>query len=232
MIRLEVKNLTKIFTIHQLNKVVKVLNGISFSINCGEMVAVVGPSGIGKSTLLKCIVGIYKATSGKISLYFQDQVVELTDLDEFTFIELRKREIGFVPQRLRAIPRTSAFELIYRSALESQKYSSEEGKTIAEELLVRLGLPRNLWELPFYLLSGGQQQRLALASALAKRPSLLVLDEPTSSLDPSSAELVRDLLYEKKKEGTAILGVFHPHQPAFELVDRVIKLGGDLGACS
>lgn len=221
---LEVIDLSKEFFIYQLNKLVKVLRGISFELSKGELIAVMGPSGSGKSTLLKCLAGIYKPTSGHILFFLNQKTLDLVKVDDYLLIKLRKSEIGYMPQKLRTNPRTSPMELVFRSAFESQKFSIDESKFIAEDLLSKVGIPRELWDMPSHLLSEGQQQRVALAIALAKRPRLLLLDEPTASLDSFSAQLVCDILKSEKERGTAILGVFHSHQPSFDLVDRVIEL--------
>lgn len=221
---LEIQGLTKEFWLHEQKKRIKSCTDISFTLEKGSFIGIVGTSGAGKSTVLRCIYRTYLATAGKViyhSLAYGP--LDLVTAEERQIIHLRKAEIGYVSQFLSVLPRTTARQHVVDAALEAG-FSQEEADTRAEEMLRYFRLGEDLWELYPATFSGGEKLRLNLAHAMVKAPRLLLLDEPTASLDPDTKLLVRDLLIKLKKEGTSMLGIFHDLAFMEGLCDEVYNL--------
>ena len=183
-----------------------------------------GTSGAGKSTVLRCIYRTYLLTSGEViynSLCYGD--IDLAKADDRQIIYLRKAEIGYVSQFLSILPRTTAKQHVIDAALEAG-FSQEEAERRAVEMLEYFRLRPDLWELYPATFSGGEKLRLNLAHAMVKAPRLLLLDEPTASLDPDTKLLVRDLLLKLKNEGASMLGIFHDLEFMDGLCDKVYNL--------
>jgi alpha-D-ribose 1-methylphosphonate 5-triphosphate synthase subunit PhnL len=218
---LRIENLSKAFNMHVGGeKTIPCLGAVTLGIEPGQMLAVIGPSGAGKSSLLKCVYGTYIATGGNI--HYTDGVGVTHDLaraDLQTMRRLRAEEIGYVSQFFRVIPRVSALDVL-AEPLVSRGASTPEARSRAEELLRAAGIPENLWQCYPSTFSGGEKQRLNIARGLITRPRLLLLDEPTASLDPQSKlraiEMIRDL----KSRGSAMLGVFHDYGAMRAVADR------------
>lgn len=221
---LTIKNLSKNFFLHEQGKEIKSCSNITFTLDKGGFIGIVGTSGAGKSTVLRCIYRTYIATEGEViynSLGYGN--IDLTKADERQIIYLRKAEIGYVSQFLSILPRTTARQHVVDAALEAG-FSDDEAEKRAEEMLEYFRLRPDLWELYPATFSGGEKLRLNLAHAMVKAPRLLLLDEPTASLDPDTKLLVRDLLLKMKKEGTSMLGIFHDLAFMDGLCDRVYNL--------
>jgi len=211
---LQLKKVTKQFTLHhQHGTELKVLNNVDMSVAAGECVVLDGPSGMGKSTLLKLIYANYRATSGEIEVLQEDgSVLELTKADPRELIRMRQHSVGYVSQFLRVIPRVSALDVVAEPLLEdaSQDVSAiEQARELARRLLTRLRIPERLWELPPATFSGGEQQRINIARNIIKPRPILLLDEPTASLDDANSQTVVALIREAISRGTAIVGIFH-----------------------
>jgi alpha-D-ribose 1-methylphosphonate 5-triphosphate synthase subunit PhnL len=206
---LEIKNISKSFTLHNINKHIKACNNISLSIRKGEFIGITGKSGSGKSTILKSIYRTYLPEKGNI-LYDSEKFgeVNLSKADERKIVYLRKYEIGYVSQFLNVLPRTTAIELIENSLLE-MGYEKYYTKDEACKMLSHFELDKELWDSYPVNFSGGEKLRLNVASAMIKKPRLLLLDEPTASLDLESKKKVRELIEKLKKQGTTMLGIFH-----------------------
>ncbi|HCX04198.1 MAG TPA: phosphonate C-P lyase system protein PhnL [Clostridiales bacterium] len=206
---LEIKNISKSFTLHNINKHIKACNDISLSIRKGEFIGITGKSGSGKSTILKSIYRTYLPEKGNI-LYDSEKFgeVNLSKADERKIVYLRKYEIGYVSQFLNVLPRTTAIELIENSLLE-MGYEKDYSKDEACKMLSHFELDKELWDSYPVNFSGGEKLRLNVASAMIKKPRLLLLDEPTASLDLESKKKVRELIEKLKKQGTTMLGIFH-----------------------
>jgi alpha-D-ribose 1-methylphosphonate 5-triphosphate synthase subunit PhnL len=206
---LEVRDLSKAFTIHQFNKVISGCRNVSFSVDPQHFVGITGRSGSGKSTILKLIYRTYLPQEGSI-LYTSaaGDTVDLTTLDERSVLELRKSEIGYVSQFLQVVPRTTARQIVEHAVLER---GAEPGVAEAEaqEMLAHFELDRSLWDNYPNTFSGGEKLRLNLAQAMVRRPRLLLLDEPTASLDAHAKAKVREIIERLKSEGTTMLGIFH-----------------------
>lgn len=221
---LEIAQLTKNFYLHEQQKEIKSCSNISFTLEKGSFIGIVGTSGAGKSTVLRCIYRTYLASSGSVwydSLAYGR--LDLVQASERQIINLRKAEIGYVSQFLNILPRTTAFQHVVNAALEAG-FSQTEAEQKAVQMLEYFKLRRDLWELYPATFSGGEKLRLNLAHAMVKSPRLLLLDEPTASLDPNTKILVRDLLMKLKQEGTSMLGIFHDLEFMEGLCDRVYNL--------
>ncbi|MBZ4653823.1 MAG: phnL [Peptococcaceae bacterium] len=222
---LKVENLSKEFTMHiRGGKKIVTLSDISFQVRKGEFLGITGPSGIGKSSLLKCIYRTYLPSGGNIwYLSGEGEMVNLATVDDHKILELRRSEIGYVAQFLHVIPRVSALEVV-SSALITQGVEPKAREERAKELFRRLGIPASLWEMYPSSFSGGEKQRLNIIRGLISKPRLLLLDEPTASLDPVSKREVISLIQELKKEGTTMIGVFHDYETLMKLADTQLDI--------
>lgn len=206
---LEAIGLTKSFTIHQLDRHITGCTNVSMRIDPGEFVGITGRSGSGKSTVLKLIYRTYLPQQGTIR-YDSERFgpVELSSANERTILYLRRHEIGYVSQFLHAIPRTTAREIVETAVLETgEKQDAARAET--ERILTHFELDRELWDSYPNTFSGGEKLRLNIARAMVKHPRLLLLDEPTASLDGHTKGRVRELIEQLKNEGTTMLGIFH-----------------------
>jgi putative ABC transport system ATP-binding protein len=196
---------------------VDILKGIDLEIPSGQFVAIMGPSGSGKSTLLGLLAGLDSPTSGQVLLDGED----ITKLSEDQMAVLRGRKIGFVYQSYHLIPTLTAEENVL---LPMELAGEEPGEAArARYLLGRVGLEDRRGHYPVEL-SGGEQQRVALARAFARRPSILLADEPTGNLDSASGQMVLDLLLELNREQGATL-VMVTHEPSVaRCADRRVLL--------
>ncbi|ALC83850.1 MULTISPECIES: phosphonate C-P lyase system protein PhnL [Bacillus] len=207
---LKIDDLKKTFTMHQSdNKHIVGCNRISFILNEGEFIGITGRSGAGKSTVLKSIYRTYIPTGGSI-VYRSEQFgsIDLVQATEREIIAIRKKEIGYVSQFLNVMPRVTALELVTATLIEIGERSNDAVEQ-AKHILAHFKLPSSLWDSYPRTFSGGEKLRLNLAQAMVKRPKLLLLDEPTASLDEASKIAVKDMIIQLKEEGTSMIGIFH-----------------------
>jgi len=217
---LEVRNLNKRFVIHHFDKEITGCHSVSLTIEPGHFVGITGRSGSGKSTILKLIFRTYLPQDGVIWYDSRDRGrIDLAIADERTVLELRRSEIGYVSQFLSVIPRTTAREIVEHAALETGR-DEYQARTQAAELLAHFELDEHLWDNYPNTFSGGEKLRLNIARAMVKHPRLLLLDEPTASLDAHSKGRVRELIERLKREGTTMLGIFHDLEFMGGLCDR------------
>ena len=206
---IRIENLTKDFELHNIGKRIKGCSRINLSLYKGEFVGITGRSGSGKSTILKCIYRTYIPQHGSV-WYHSDAygLIDLTMASERQIINLRKREIGYVSQFLNIMPRTTAREIVEQALLEMD-WDLNHAKGQAQKILEHFELDQELWDIYPKSFSGGEKLRLNIARAMVKKPRLLLLDEPTASLDNESKLRVKVLLEMLKTEGTSIIGIFH-----------------------
>jgi len=221
-IRLE--GVVKSFTMHLRGGAeLPVVQGVAFAVAPGECVALGGPSGAGKSSILKIIYGNYRADAGAVWLRDGGEWVDVARADPRRVLALRRRTLGYVSQFLRAIPRVPARELVAAAARDAG-LEADAALARAESLLDRLNVPERLWGLPPATFSGGEQQRVNLARGLAAEHPLLLLDEPTASLDAESRDRAIALIRERRDAGAAILGIFHDALVREALADRIVDV--------
>ncbi len=221
---LSIQNLGKDFYLHNAGKQIHSCQNISLDLQEGEFVGIVGLSGAGKSTILKCINRTYLATRGHI--YYNSKAfgrIDLTEASEREILYLRKNEIGYVSQFLRVMPRTTAKEHVMNALTESG-VAEQEAKERAEEMLAYFRLPSNLWDIYPNTFSGGECLRLNLAGTMVKEPRFMLLDEPTASLDNKTKILVKDMLIRLKERGASIIGIFHDLEFMEGLCDKVFNI--------
>jgi len=196
------------------------LLGVSLSVAPGEIIGLIGPSGAGKSTLLRSLYGNYRADSGSIRVRQDDAWTELVGAEPRTVLDVRHRTMGFVSQFLRVIPRVSAVDVV-AEPLRRRGTGPLEARQRAEFLLAMLGIPARLWALPPATFSGGEQQRVNIARSLIVDYPILLLDEPTASLDAANRDGVVELICQRRDAGAAIVGIFHDTEVRDAVATRV-----------
>ena len=239
---LSLRGVSKEFVLHARGGVaIPVLRNVDLDVFPGECLVLEGSSGSGKSTLLKLIHGNYRATRGSIRFdhavarrsgaieddYTNLGCVDLCASSEREIIELRRSGIGYVSQFLRAIPRVSTLEIVADPLVcdaDNQEAAEYRARVQAQALLNRMRLEPTLWKLPPATFSGGEQQRVNLARGLIKKRPLLLLDEPTASLDDENRAVVVTLIRELRERGTAIIGIFHDSRVSEAVATRRIAM--------
>ena len=206
---LRIANLAKTFLLHnQGAKKLPVFQNISFQVKAGECLVLTGASGTGKSTLLRAIYANYLVQSGTINIRHENKWVDLASASPHKVLDIRKKTLGYVSQFLRVIPRISAIDLVCEPLLVQGKLI-KPAKAQAKKLLNKLSIPESLWDLPPATFSGGEQQRVNIARTLIQDYPILLLDEPTASLDEKNRDAVIELINEARNQGTAVVGIFH-----------------------
>ena len=200
-----------------------ILKDVAFEVRAGECVVLEGRSGTGKSSLLKMVYGNYSADSGSILVRDGSEWVDVASAAPRRILKLRKATIGYVSQFLRTIPRVGALDIV-AAAARSYGLAAEEAKTRAGGLLASLNIPGKLWHLPPATFSGGEQQRINIARGFVAAHPILLLDEPTASLDSANRAAVVELIHARKRAGGALLGIFHDDDVRSEVADRVIDV--------
>ncbi len=214
----------KSFTMHlQGGKELPVVSGVSLKVNRGECVVLGGPSGAGKSSLLKMIYGNYRCDAGTILLRDGDGLTDVATALPRRILALRKQTMGYVSQFLRVIPRISALAVVAAAARDFG-IAADESESRSVKLFRQLNIPEPLWSLPPATFSGGEQQRVNIARGFVADHPLLLLDEPTASLDARNREAVIALIETKKQSGTAILGIFHDEDVRDIVADRIVDV--------
>ncbi|ONG57264.1 phosphonate C-P lyase system protein PhnL [Pseudoroseomonas deserti] len=202
---------------------IPVLRDVELEVARGEAVALAGPSGAGKSTLMRCLYGNYGAGQGQIFLQHDGAEIELTAADPRTVRKIRRDSLGYVSQFLRVIPRVPALDIV-AEPLVARGVPLDEARARARDLLSRLNLPERLHGLPPATFSGGEQQRVNLARGFAPFYPVLLLDEPTASLDAANRDVVVQLIAEAKQAGAAIIGIFHDVEVRDRIADRLFEV--------
>jgi alpha-D-ribose 1-methylphosphonate 5-triphosphate synthase subunit PhnL len=234
---LRVHGLHKRFTLHLRGGLqLPVLHGVSLSVAAGECVALVGASGQGKSTLVKCLYGSYGVDHGSIVFDAAAGPVDIAQVSAQEMLTLRRRDIAYVSQFLRAVPRVPALDVVAERALQADDEADHDDAAHAKRLaaardevralFARLNLPSALWELPPATFSGGEQQRVNIARGFVLPARLLLLDEPTASLDAANRRVVVELIREAKARGSAIVGIFHDEEVRDAVASRCVAIEG------
>ncbi len=220
---LTVQDFSKHFHIHHLDREIPVFDGLSFTLNAGQFLLVSGPNGTGKSSLLRCLFRSYVPTRGSALYESSYGVIDLARAADVDIAQLRREEIGFVTQFLRPRPRVSALDLVAEPLLDGGA-DPTEAEAEAAVLLHTFGLKEALWAAYPSTFSGGEQQKVNLARALIRPRRLLLLDEPTASLDAATRESLAARLADLKTAGVAMIGVFHHPEDVLHLIDEEIRL--------
>lgn len=222
MIRIEA--LAKTFTLHLRGGVaLRVLEGFSLDVAAGECVVLRAPSGTGKSTILRCVAGNYRIEGGRVVIRHDQGLVDIGTASPRELIAVRRHTIGHVSQFLRVIPRVSALDIVTEPLVE-RGLPVDAARARAGALLARLGIAERMWNLPPATFSGGEQQRINIARVLVADYPVLLLDEPTASLDDANRRIVLDLIVEARRAGAAILAVLHDAEDREAIATRIVDV--------
>jgi len=217
---IEIADVGKRFVLHnQGGAVLPVMEGASLTVAPGECVALVGASGAGKSTLMRMIWGNYRCDEGSIRV----AGVELCNAEPRAVIALRRQSLGYVSQFLRVIPRVPTVQIVAEPLL-AQGVGEDVALARAQAMLARLNIPQRLWALSPTTFSGGEQQRVNIARGFIHAWPVMLLDEPTASLDAANRAVVLALIAEAKARGAAILGIFHDAEARAAVCDREVDV--------
>lgn len=220
---LEVEDLAKHFDIHHLDQRVFAFSGVSFRLFPGQFLLLRGNNGVGKSTLLRTLYRSYVPKGGRIWFDAAEGRIDLARAADIDVAALRRRDIGFVTQFLVARPRVAADELV-AEPLRLAGWARTEALDEAHRWLGEFGVKRELWRAYPSTFSGGEQQKVNLARALVLPQRLLLLDEPTASLDAGARQALIRRLGALKAQGVAMLGVFHHPEDVAGLIDAELTL--------
>jgi alpha-D-ribose 1-methylphosphonate 5-triphosphate synthase subunit PhnL len=218
------ESISKSFTLHaREGLILEALRSASLEVHSGECVVVRGPSGAGKSTLLRLLYGNYKMESGGAWVRHQEGTVDLASASSHEVLALRRLTIGYVSQFLRVIPRLATLQVVAEPARKAG-LPADEADERARRMLARLGIPERLWSLPPATFSGGEKQRVNLARVFCYDYPVLLLDEPTASLDEANSSTVLELIAEARQRGAAVLAVFHDQAIAARAATRTVHI--------
>ena len=221
---IEISNAEKTFTMHLQGGVqLRVVRGVSFEVEAGECVVLSGPSGAGKSSILKMIFGNYRCDAGRIGIRHQGAQLDLAKAEPRDILSVRRATIGYVSQFLRAVPRVSSIDVVAEPLIVNG-IARPEARERAGQLLHRLNIPERLWPLPPSTFSGGEQQRVNIARGFISDLPILLLDEPTASLDAANRAVVVELIDEKKRAGIAMVAIVHDDEIRHLIADRIIDV--------
>lgn len=221
---IDVADATKTFTMHLQGGIeLPVVRGVTFQVNPGECVVLSGPSGAGKSSILKMIFGNYRCDSGRIGIRHRGTVIDLATAEPREVLNVRRATIGYVSQFLRAVPRVATIDVVAEPLIVNGM-SRADAQARAGELLRRLNIPERLWQLPPATFSGGEQQRVNIARGFISELPILLLDEPTASLDAANRAVVVELVAEKKRQGVAMVAIVHDDEIRHLIADRIVDV--------
>ncbi|MEW8294129.1 MAG: phosphonate C-P lyase system protein PhnL [Candidatus Thiodiazotropha sp.] len=221
---LRVEGYCKQFVLHEQRKVIPSSHDVDLEVFSGSLTALVGPTGAGKSSLLKGIYRTYLPSAGRLIYTTADgRKIDLARADEHRILQLRRNEIAFVTQFLRFLPRQATEDVVAQPLVQRGR-PLEEARALARDMLAAMNMPRRLWGISPATFSGGEKQRVNLARGLVAKPRLLLLDEPTASLDLKTSDLVVGLIEKLKQEGVAMLAIFHQPELVKRVADRVVEL--------
>lgn len=208
-VMLKAEGLAKSFVLHNQGGVrIDVFAGLGLAVRRGECLILAGPSGAGKSSLLRSLYANYKPQAGSVLVRHDGGVVDLCTAEPYEILEVRRRTLGYVSQFLRVIPRVPSIDLV-TAPLTDRGVDPAVARDRAGALLARLRIPEALWRLPPATFSGGEQQRVNIAMTFVQDYPILLLDEPTASLDIDNRRTVTELIAEARGRGAAVVGIFH-----------------------
>jgi alpha-D-ribose 1-methylphosphonate 5-triphosphate synthase subunit PhnL len=221
---LRIEGLAKGFTLHNQGGLrLPVLAGVQFAVDAGECVVITGASGCGKSSLLRTVYANYAASGGRVLVRHDGAWVDMAAAPPRMVMAVRRATLGYVSQFLRVIPRVPALDVV-AEPLIADGVPAGEARDRAAAMLARLNLPQRLWSLPPATFSGGEQQRVNIARGFVRAYPVLLLDEPTASLDAENRAAVVRLIDEARERGAAILGIFHDAEVRAQLATRSVNL--------
>lgn len=221
---LRAEGLSKHFLLHTQNSVsLPVFTQVDFTVKKGEAVILHGASGVGKSTLLRILYGNYRPSAGHVHVLHGSQFVDIVTATPRRVLEVRRRTLSFVSQFLRVIPRVSTIDIV-RDPMLARGIDPSEATRRAGDMLARLNLPERLWTLAPSTFSGGEQQRVNIARSFVDPTAIMLLDEPTASLDAANRDVVVHLIDEARNNGAAIIGIFHDEAVRDRIATRRLDL--------
>jgi alpha-D-ribose 1-methylphosphonate 5-triphosphate synthase subunit PhnL len=221
---IEISDARKSFVMHLQGGIeLPVVRGVSFQVVSGECVVLSGPSGAGKSSILKMIFGNYRCDGGRIGIRHQGELIDLAKAEPRQVLGVRRCTIGYVSQFLRAVPRVATVDVV-AEPLIANGMARAEARDRSGQLLRRLNIPERLWALPPSTFSGGEQQRVNIARGFISDLPILLLDEPTASLDAANRAVVVELVEQKKTQGVAMVAIVHDDEIRREIADRIVDV--------
>ena len=221
---IDISTAEKTFTMHLQGGVeLPVVRGVSFHVAPAECVVLSGPSGAGKSSILKMIFGNYRCDGGRIGIRHLGAVIDLATAEPRQVLSVRRATIGYVSQFLRAVPRVATQDVV-AEPLIANGMARPEAREKAGALLRRLNIPERLWALPPSTFSGGEQQRVNIARGFISDLPILLLDEPTASLDAANCAVVVELIDQKKRQGVAMVAIVHDDEIRRLIADRIVDV--------
>ena len=221
---IDITNAKKTFTMHLQGGIeLPVVHGVSFHVEPGECVVLSGPSGAGKSSILKMIFGNYRCDGGRIGFRHLGSVFDVATAEPRQVLSVRRSTIGYVSQFLRAVPRVATIDVVAEPLIVNGT-ARAEAREKAGALLRRLNIPERLWTLPPSTFSGGEQQRVNIARGFISDLPILLLDEPTASLDAANRAVVVELVGQKKREGVALVAIVHDDEIRHLIADRIVDV--------
>jgi alpha-D-ribose 1-methylphosphonate 5-triphosphate synthase subunit PhnL len=223
-VMLQTRSLAKSFTLHLRGGLqIPVLSGVDLAVDAGECVVLSGPSGAGKSTLMRSLYGNYRAESGTIMIRHRGEMVDIASADPRAILAVRHETLGYVSQFLRVVPRVSALDVV-AEVLLARGIDPDTARERARSLLLRLNIPSRLHAIPPATFSGGEQQRVNLARGFIAGHPILLLDEPTASLDSENRSIVIGMVQDAKHRGTAIVAICHDSDVRDVIADRLFTM--------
>jgi alpha-D-ribose 1-methylphosphonate 5-triphosphate synthase subunit PhnL len=220
---IEISNAEKTFTMHFQGGVqLPVVRGVSFFVEPGECVVLAGPSGAGKSSILKMIFGNYRCDAGRIGIRHEGAQIDLARAEPRQILSVRRATIGYVSQFLRAVPRVAAVDVVAEPLIAAGRRALRQAN--APVHCCAGNIPEPLWALPPSTFSGGEQQRVNIARGFISDLPILLLDEPTASLDAANRAVVVDLIGEKKRAGVAMVAIVHDDEIRHLIADRIVDV--------
>jgi len=223
-VMIDITHADKTFTMHLQGGIrLPVVRGVSFEVRAGECLVLSGPSGTGKSSILKMIFGNYRCDGGRILVRHDDAMLDIATAEPRQILGVRRATIGYVSQFLRAVPRVPTIDVVAEPLIATGTARAAALEQ-AGGLLRTLNIPERLWMLPPSTFSGGEQQRVNIARGFISNLPILLLDEPTASLDAANRAVVVDLIDRKKRAGVAMVAIVHDDDIRRLIADRIVDV--------